>query len=154
MSTRNRSRGIGGALFSKTQRAVLALLFGQPERSFYAKEIISLAGVGSGSVQRELEKLETSGLVAVKRVGNQKHYQANRDSPVFEELRGLVVKTFGLADVLRDALSPHADKIQFAFVYGSIARQAETTRSDVDVLICSDELTYREVYERLQVAEQ
>ncbi len=71
-----------GALFTKTQQRVLSVLFGQARRSFYANEIIGLAGSGSGAVQRELARLETSGLVTVHRVGNQKHYQANHDAPI------------------------------------------------------------------------
>ena len=91
------------ALFTKTQQRVLAVLFGQTQRSFYANEIIGLAGSGSGAVQRELARLESSGLVTVHRIGNQKHYQANHNAPIFAELRGIVLKTFGVADVLRAA---------------------------------------------------
>lgn len=97
--------GLGDVLFTKTQRQVLGLLFGNPERSFYAKEIVRFAGVGIGSVQRELEKLSVAGLLTVTRIGNQKHYQANCQAPIFEELRGIVLKTFGLADALREALA-------------------------------------------------
>ncbi len=86
---------LADALFTRTQQRVLALLFGQPERSFYANELIGLAGMGSGAVQRELTALAGSGLVTVRSVGNQKHYQANADAPIFEELRGIVQKTFG-----------------------------------------------------------
>jgi len=96
--------GIGDALFSSTQQRVLALLFGQPHRSFYTNEIIALVGAGTGAVQRELSKLSKSGLVEVERVGNQKHYRANPHSPIFGELRSLVEKTFGLAAVLSLAL--------------------------------------------------
>ena len=85
------------ALFTATQQRVLALLFGEPGRSFYTSELIDRIGAGSGAVQRELKRLAESGLVTVKRIGNQKHYQANPDSPVFEELCGLVRKTVGLA---------------------------------------------------------
>jgi hypothetical protein len=94
------------ALFTKTQQRVLAVLFGQSQRSFYANEIIGLAGSGSGAVQRELARLEAAALVTVRRIGNQKHYQANHAAPIFEELRGIVLKTFGVAAVLRAALQP------------------------------------------------
>ena len=86
------------ALFSTTQQRVFGLLFGQPERSFYATEIIGLAESGSGAVQRELARLEQSGLVTVRRLGSQKHYQANPDSPLFAELCGIARKTVGLAE--------------------------------------------------------
>lgn len=80
-------------LFSKTQRGVLGLLFGNPERSFYASEIMRHADAGIGTVQRELERLTAAGLLTVTRIGNQKHYQANRDSPIFEEMEAIVLKT-------------------------------------------------------------
>ncbi len=88
---------LADALFTATQQRVLGLLFGEPDRSFYTSELIGRLGAGSGAVQRELKRLAESGLVTVKRIGNQKHYQANPDSPVFEELCGLVRKTVGLA---------------------------------------------------------
>src|SRR5690349_17600257 len=84
--------GLADALFSRTQQRVLGLLFGQPHRAFYANELIQLAGGGSGAVQREVARLVQSGLVTVRVVGNQKHYQANAASPLFAELEGIVVK--------------------------------------------------------------
>ena len=123
------------ALFTKTQQRVLAVLFGQSQRSFYANELIGLAQSGSGAVQRELARLEASGLVTMHRIGNQKHYQANRDAPIFEELRGIVLKTFGVADVLRTALAPLWQQIELVFIYGSLARGAEHAGSDVDLMV-------------------
>ena len=105
------SVGLADALFTTTQQRVLGLLFGQPGRSFFANELIELTGSGSGAVQRELRRLATSGLLTVTRIGNQKHFQANRDSPVFDELCSLVIKTVGLADPIRRALLPLAEKI-------------------------------------------
>ncbi|WP_456372258.1 winged helix-turn-helix domain-containing protein, partial [Thiolapillus sp.] len=102
---------LADALFTATQQRVLALLFGEPGRSFYTYELIDRIGAGSGAVQRELKRLAESGLVTVKRIGNQKHYQANPDSPVFEELCGLVRKTVGLAGPIREALEPLADRV-------------------------------------------
>lgn len=104
--------GVADALFSKTRQRVLAILFGNAEGSLHANAIIRLADAGTGGVQRELEALEHSGLLRAKRVGNQKHYQANRDAPVFAALRELVLKTSGLADLLRAALTPMAERIQ------------------------------------------
>jgi hypothetical protein len=94
--------GPADALFSKVQQRVLGVLFGNSDRSFYAKEIIGLASSGSGAVQRELARLVASGLVTVSQVGKQKHHQANPDSPLFSELRVLALKSFALGDVLRD----------------------------------------------------
>jgi predicted transcriptional regulator len=119
---RLRGRGLADALFAKVQQRVLGVLFGNPGRSFYANEVIALAHSGTGAVQRELARLEAAGLVTAARVGKQKHYQANQASPVFQELRALVLKTSGLADVLREALAPASDRIRAAFVYGSIAK--------------------------------
>ena len=142
------------ALFPAVRQRVLAVLFGSPDRSFYANELIALARSGSGAVQRELASLLAAGLITVRDQGNQKHYQANAASPVFAELRGLVLKTVGLADVLRAALAPLEDQVAAAFVYGSVARQQDTAASDVDVLIVSDALGYAEVFGALEGAAQ
>jgi len=141
---------LASALFSGTQQRVLGLLFGQPDRSFYATELIHLAGVGSGAVQRELARLAHSGLVTVKPVGNQKHYQANPGSPIYEELCGVVRKTVGLAEPLRAALAPLAAQIKAAFVYGSIAKKEDTASSDIDLMLVSDTLTYGDAILALQ----
>jgi predicted nucleotidyltransferase len=125
---------------------VLGLLFGQPDRSFYATELIKLTAGGSGAVQRELARLERSGLVVVSRQGTQKHYRANPDSPLFAELSGIARKTVGLAEPLREVLAPFAAEIRAAFVYGSIARHSDTARSDIDLLIVSDTLSYPDTY--------
>ena len=145
---------VADALFPATRQRVLAVLFGSPDRSFYANELIALARSGTGAVQRELASLLAAGLVTVRDQGNQKHYQANAASPVFAELRGLVLKTVGLADVLRAALAPLADQVAAAFVYGSVARHQDTAASDVDVLIVSDALGYAEVFGALESAAQ
>lgn len=130
------------ALFTKTQQRVLGLLFAQPHRSFYANEIIALAQSGSGAVQRELARLELAGLVTVKRIGNQKHYQANHAAPIFAELRGLVQKTFGLVDVLRASLVALAPDIALAFVYGSIAKDNDHAGSDIDLLVIGQNVSH------------
>jgi len=142
--------GLADALFSKVQQRVLGVLFGNPARTFYANEIIGLAHSGTGAVQRELARLEASGLVSVTRVGQQKHYRANADSPLFEELRGLALKTFGLTDILRAALDPIASDIRAAFGYGSIARVKDTAESDIDVLVISDHLAYADRFSVLE----
>lgn len=142
--------GVADALFSKVQQRVMAVLFGNPERSFYANEIIGLARSGTGAVQRELIRLEAAGIVRATRVGRQKHYQANDRSPLFEELRGLARKTFGLVDVLRAALEPMASEVRAAFVYGSIAKGGDTAESDIDLLVVSDRLAHAELFGALE----
>lgn len=140
------------ALFPKVRQRVLAVLFGTPDRSFYANEVIALAQSGTGAVQRELAGLSQAGLLTVSKQGNQKHYQANAAAPVFSELRGLVLKTTGLAGVLRAALAPLAAQIKQAFVFGSIAKQTDTAQSDVDLLVVSDSLGYADLFVVLEDA--
>ncbi|MGK2905873.1 MAG: nucleotidyltransferase domain-containing protein [Desulfuromonadales bacterium] len=133
---------MGEALFTKTQRQILGLLFGHSDKSYYAKEIVRFAGVGVGSVQRELEKLSAAGLLTIEYIGNQKHYQANVKSPIFDELKGIVQKTFGLADILKDALSDCQNIIDLAFIYGSVAKKTDHAGSDIDILLVSDQFSY------------
>jgi predicted nucleotidyltransferase len=144
--------GLADALFAKVQQRVLGVLFGNPGRSFYANEVIGLARSGTGAVQRELARLEAAGLVTANRIGKQKHYQANPASPVFPELRALVLKTSGLADVLREALAPVSGRIRAAFVYGSVAKGEDTAASDVDLLVVSEGLTYADLFGTLEEA--
>lgn len=144
--------GLAGALFTTTQQRVLANLFGHPGRSFYATELIGLTGGGSGAVQRELTRLAQSGLVTVTNIGNQKHYQANPKSPIFSELCGIVRKTIGLVEPLRSALEPLQDRIQMAFIYGSVAKKEDTAASDIDLMVISDHLTYGEIFAALEQA--
>ena len=149
-----RPAGLADALFSGTQQRVLAWLFGQPERSFYATELIGLAGAGSGAVQRELARLAQSGLVTARAVGNQKHYQANPEAPIYAELCGIVQKTVGLAEPLREALAPLASRIHAAFVFGSVAKREDTASSDIDLMLVSDDLAYSDLYAALEAASQ
>ncbi len=145
-SPRFRRKSLADALFTKTQQRVLGVLFGQPERSFYASELIRDAGTGSGAAQRELAKLEASGLISARRIGHQKHYQANPASPLYSELRNIVLKTVGLAEPLRAALKPLSSAIRVAFVYGSVAKATDRATSDIDLMIISNSLTYGEVF--------
>jgi predicted nucleotidyltransferase len=145
---------LANALFPRVRQRVLAVLFGTPDRSFYANEVIALAQSGTGAVQRELAGLSQAGLLTVSKQGNQKHYQANADASVFAELRGLVMKTMGVADVLRTALQPLAAQVEQAFVYGSVARQQDTAHSDVDVMVVSPSLGYGELFGALEAATQ
>src|SRR4029078_7161094 len=103
--------------------------------SFFATQLIGLAGSGSGAVQRELQRLSESGLVTVTRLGNQKHYQANPAAPIFGELRGIAVKIFGPAEALRAALVPLGKRLHAAWLFGSVAKVADRAQSDMDGLI-------------------
>jgi len=126
---------LGTALFGSTRRKVLGLLFARPEASFYLREIITQLGTGASQVQRELQQLTQVGLLLREKRANQVYFRANPDAPIFEELKSIVRKTFGVADVLREALAKFARHIDTAFIYGSVARGEETATSDVDVLI-------------------
>ena len=147
-------QGLAGALFTRVQQRVLGILFSEPDRSFPATEVIARARVGTGAVHRELRRLVGSGLVTVTPMGRQRRYQANRESPVFAELYGLVQKTVGLVEPLKDALDSLAGRIEVAFVYGSVARGTDTSESDIDLMIIAEDLSYAEVYEALAVAEK
>ncbi len=151
--TRAAPAGLAEALFSPVQRKVLGLLFGQPERAFQSAELIRLADSGTGAVHRQLRRLEDAGWVSVSRVGNQKHYQANRKCPAFDDLRGLIVKTVGLVEPVRQALGPLSARIAAAFVYGSIAKGEAHAASDIDLMIISDTLGLADLYEQLQDVE-
>jgi len=151
-----RKTSLGEALFTKTQRRVLGLLFGNPGRSYYANEIVRYAGAGIGAVQRELAHLESARLVTVSRLGNQKHYQANREAPIFDELRGIAVKTLGVVPALQEPRARYAAQrpggrmtvprerlarlcrkygVKKLSLFGSAARDTMTPDSDVDVLV-------------------
>jgi hypothetical protein len=146
VSRRSSRKSLADALFTTTQQRVLRVFFGQPGRSFYASELIRDAGTGSGAAQRELARLEQSGLIVARRIGNQKHYQANAESPLFGELRNIVLKTVGLAEPLRDALKPVASDIRAAFVYGSVAKATDQAASDIYLMVVSDSLSYGDVF--------
>ncbi len=134
------------------RRRVLSLLLLHPERALHVREIARLTGTTAGTMNKELTRLHGAGLLARERVGNQVRYRANRASPVFAELAGILRKTVGLADVLADALAPAADSISVAFVFGSIARGSESEGSDVDVLLIGT-LGFADAVRLLQPAE-
>jgi predicted nucleotidyltransferase len=150
MGMQRRDASLAGALFTPVQQRVLGLLFGQPDRTFQSAEIIRLAGSGTGAVHRQLSRLEASGLVSVRRSGNQKFYQANPDSPIHRELTNLVVKTVGITDPIRHALAARRRDIQAAFVYGSVAKRSDRATSDIDLMVITDKLGYAEVFDALQ----
>ena len=153
MGTTQKTYGITDALFSKVQQRVLGLLFGQPDRSFYTSEILRHVDSGVGAVDRELTRLQRCGLVTVERVGNQKHYRANKQAPVFEDLRGLLEKTVNVTEALKKSFERYASGIHSAFVFGSVAQGSDTANSDVDVLVIGDDLNYSDLYTAAQEAE-
>jgi uncharacterized protein len=129
---------LGLALFGKGKRAILSQLMGNPDRRFFVRELARAAGLTASTLTRDLSALADAGVIERSQEGRQVYFRANRNSPVFEELRGLVTKTFGIADVLRAMLAPVAGRIQLAAVYGSVARGEQSARSDVDLLIIGD----------------
>jgi len=146
--------GIGDALFTKAQQKVLALFYGQPERSFYLNEVVRIADMGRGVISRELNKLTQAGLLVVSKQGNQNHYQANVGSPIFNELISVVKKTFGIRGLLQGALASMLPQVEQAFIYGSVAKGEEHADSDVDVMLVGEELSYGEVMELLEPVEE
>ncbi|MGP0170243.1 nucleotidyltransferase domain-containing protein [Pseudomonas sp. NCHU5208] len=137
------------ALFTGTQRKVLGLLYGKPEQSFYTNEIARHAQVGKGSLMRELERLQQAGILTMSHQGNQTHYQANPNCPIYAELQGIVRKTFGIGAPLREALATLAGQLTWAFVYGSLAKGSEHADSDIDLMLIGDGLSYAGVMELL-----
>lgn len=134
----------GKLLFGSYRGRLLGLLFMQPDRAFHLREIERSTGVPSGPAHRELKNLAAAGLLSSERVGNQVRYRANPASPIFAEVQGIVRKTVGLADVLREALGPLASRIHKAFLFGSIARGDHGPRSDVDLMVVG-EAAYEDV---------
>ncbi len=145
---------IAETLFGKARRRILGLLYGQPEQSFYLRQIARLTGLSPGAVQYELAALTGAGLVTREEVGNQVHFQANPGCPVFDELRRLMEKTTGLADHVRAALAPLAEegKLEHAFIYGSVASGNQSANSDVDLMVIGD-VTLREIAPALRPVE-
>jgi len=151
MGTMSASAGndiLSVTLLGKARRAVLGLLFTRPAESFYLRQILRLTGLGLGSLQAELRKLERAGILKRSVRGNQVHFQANSGCPVFSEIKGLVLKTSGGAGALRAALEPVAGRISVAFVHGSVVRGEEKRGSDVDVVVVG-EVSFAEVVSAL-----
>jgi predicted nucleotidyltransferase len=135
MGAHTASTDLGSALFGKARRAVLGLLYARPDEAFYLRQITREVQAGQGAVQRELKRLVDAGLLTREARGREVHYRANRACPIFAELHGLVLKTVGLADVLRGALLPFQTDITLAVVYGSQAAGTARSGSDVDLLV-------------------
>lgn len=144
---------LASAIFSDSQSKVYRWIFGQPDRQYHLSELQRLTGLGSASLQRELNRLAVAGLVRSVRLGNMRCVQAHAQSPVYAELVALTRKTLGVVPLLQEALAPLLPKLQAAWVYGSVARQTDTAHSDVDVMLVGDDLFLGEVLGLLLPAE-
>ena len=144
---------VSDALFTKAQQKVLALFFGQPDKSFYLNEVVRHAAMGKGVISRELAKFSAAGLLVVSRQGNQNHYQANISTPIFNELKQIVQKTVGITGILQAGLTSMLPQLEQAFVYGSIAKGEEHPDSDVDVMLVGEDLSYSEIMQMLDPIE-
>ena len=140
-------------IFGKTRQAVLALLYGRADSSFYTKQVLDAVKIGRGTVQRELKNLTDTGIIIREVQGRQVYYRANEKCPIFKELKSIVRKTFGVANVLRQSLTSKADKVQVAFIFGSIARSADDRRSDIDLMVVG-RITFGDVVSLLKPAEE
>lgn len=129
---------LSDALFTTTQQRALAFLYGHPDRSFYTNEILRVTGMGVATVKRELDRMRAAGILRMARVGNQHHYQADPRCPIYAELIGIVKKTVGVTEPIRAALKLVADRIVWAFIFGSVASGKESAGSDIDLLIVGD----------------
>ena len=147
------STQMGDALFTKAQQKVLALLFGQTDKSFYLNEVVRHAAMGKGVISRELSKLCAAGLLVVTKQGNQNHYQANPHAPIFNELKQIVKKTMGVAGALQLGLAALLPQLEHSFIYGSIAKGEEHAGSDVDVMLVGENLSYTQILELLEPVE-
>lgn len=153
MSTAPYKEDISQTLFGKTRRAVLSLLYSHVDEAFYLRQIVRVAGVGLGAVQRELKLLSDAGIIQRIVRGRQVYYQANPQCPVFGELKALVIKTVGIAAIVQAALAPLADRIRIAGIYGSIARSEEHRGSNVDLLVVG-KVTFAEIVSALDQAQK
>jgi DNA-binding transcriptional ArsR family regulator len=139
-------------LFGKTRQAVLALLYGRTDSSFYTKQILDTIKGGRGTVQRELENLTDAGIIIREVQGRQVYYRANPRCPIFDDLKSIVRKTFGIADILRQSLSPRVDAIRVAFIFGSIASSTDDRISDIDVMVVGS-ISFGDVVDLLSPSE-
>ena len=153
MGTLSESDNLSKTLFGKTRRAVLSLLYSHVNDAYYLRQIVRAAGVGLGGVQRELKQLSHAGIIQRIVRGHQVYYQANLQCPVFAELKNLVLKTVGVGAALQAALTPLGDRIDVAFIYGSVARSEEHRDSDVDVLVVG-KVSFAEIVSSLSEAQK
>mgnify|MGYP001121888116 CR=1 FL=1 len=136
---------IGASLFGITRQAVLRLFFTHPDERFYQRQIVQLLELGSGGVQRELEGLTKAGILTKLVEGRQTYFHVNKENAAFDELQGLIRKTFGVPRIVETCLRPLAKQIRLAFIYGSFASGKETAQSDVDLMIVGDNISLDDV---------
>jgi predicted nucleotidyltransferase len=149
----NSGATLSDGLFSKTRQAVLALLYGRADSSFYTKQILDAVKIGRGTVQRELKNLTDAGIIVREVQGHQVYYRANEHCPIYNELKNIVRKTFGVADVISQSLAAKAKKIRLAFIFGSVARSADDRKSDIDVMVVGN-ISFGEIVDLLSPAEE
>lgn len=137
---------------SKLRAKVLGWLFSHPDERYFVRQLTGLVKEDSTNVSRELARLEKAGILVSNTEGKHKYYQANRQSPLFNELHGLILKTVGVADVIKKALEPRMADIKLAFIFGSVAKRAENRFSDIDLLVVGD-ITFGEVVDLISIAE-
>lgn len=140
---------IANALFSESQSRLFRWLFGRPERAFHLSELRRLTGLGSASLQRELNRLVEAELVQSERVGNLRRFQASPKSPVYSELVSLTRKSVGMEPMLREALMPLLPRLKAAWIFGSVARQTDASQSEIDIMLIGQDLPLGDILERL-----
>ncbi len=153
MSSKPKKMGLGDVLFGRNRGRVLGLLFGNSDQSYYLRQIAAAVGTKPGTIAPELALLSDLGLLVSTRVGNQVFYRANQENPIFPDLKTLVAKTVGVFQLLRSALEPLSNRIQLAFVYGSLAKREETAQSDVDLMVVGD-VELEDVLAQIQAVEK
>ena len=152
MGTVQRKNNLGTTLFGKARRGILSLLYGHADEEYYLRQIARATGIGIGPVQRELKLLADSGIIQRRVQGRQVYYQANQKSPIYNELHGLILKTVGVADIIKKALEPRIADIKLALIFGSVAKRTENRFSDMDLLVVGN-ITFGEVVDLLSPAE-
>ncbi len=141
------------ALFTTTQQKVLGLLYVHPGKSFYTNEILRLTGMGVATIKRELDSMVAAGILKTFKIGNQNHYQADPNCPIYSDLLAIVQKTFGMSNVIQAALAPLSDRIVWAFIFGSIANGKEISASDIDLMIIGN-VNFSEVVSAVYAIQQ
>lgn len=140
------------SLFSKSKQKILRVAFLNPDRQFYLRELNRMTGVSQGTLHRELKSLIRDGILLSEKRGHQVFYTVNKGNPIYAELKGIVLKTFGVADALKAALKQYQRKVRAGFIYGSIARGDDSTRSDIDVMLIGD-ITLMEITNTIDAVE-
>jgi len=153
MSTTINADNIANSLFGKTRRAVLALLFSHVDERFYFRQIARILEIGLGALQRELANLSDAGIIRKEFVGRQVFYQANSECPIYMDLKNLVMKTIGVGDILKTALVPLEERINVAFLFGSIAKGTERSDSDIDIIVIGN-VTFAEIISAFSPAQK